>query len=121
MILFFFFKQKTAYDVRISDWSSDVCSSDLTWLSVSAAPPSPGFPITRRRFTSTTTDLDRPWLKLCLTLPVSTVRLIPSGARMPSLGLLSSFIRYQRLHSVSTGDGPCEPDSQATARLFNPE
>src|SRR3546814_3677335 len=26
---FFFFKQKTAYDVRISDWSSDVCSSDL--------------------------------------------------------------------------------------------
>src|SRR3546814_7166510 len=27
--LFFFFKQKTAYEVRISDWSSDVCSSDL--------------------------------------------------------------------------------------------
>src|SRR3546814_12282367 len=26
----FFFKQKTAYEVRISDWSSDVCSSDLT-------------------------------------------------------------------------------------------
>src|SRR3546814_1482514 len=26
---FFFFKQKTAYDLRISDWSSDVCSSDL--------------------------------------------------------------------------------------------
>src|SRR3546814_1173950 len=26
---FFFFKQKTAYDIRISDWSSDVCSSDL--------------------------------------------------------------------------------------------
>src|SRR3546814_9401961 len=26
---FVFFKQKTAYDVRISDWSSDVCSSDL--------------------------------------------------------------------------------------------
>src|SRR3546814_3496275 len=28
-ILLFFFKQKTAYDMRISDWSSDVCSSDL--------------------------------------------------------------------------------------------
>src|SRR3546814_1158080 len=28
-IIFFFFKQKTAYDMRISDWSSDVCSSDL--------------------------------------------------------------------------------------------
>src|SRR3546814_4635085 len=29
MWFFFFFKQKTAYDMRISDWSSDVCSSDL--------------------------------------------------------------------------------------------
>src|SRR3546814_10886758 len=27
--VFFFFKQKTAYEMRISDWSSDVCSSDL--------------------------------------------------------------------------------------------
>src|SRR3546814_3903467 len=29
VFFFFFFKQKTAYEVRISDWSSDVCSSDL--------------------------------------------------------------------------------------------
>src|SRR3546814_10611906 len=29
MWCFFFFKQKTAYEMRISDWSSDVCSSDL--------------------------------------------------------------------------------------------
>src|SRR3546814_3463872 len=29
LLLFFFFKQKTAYEMRISDWSSDVCSSDL--------------------------------------------------------------------------------------------
>src|SRR3546814_5064862 len=29
---FFFFKQKTAYEMRISDWSSDVCSSDLSFL-----------------------------------------------------------------------------------------
>src|SRR3546814_3188390 len=29
IMLFFFFKQKTAYELRISDWSSDVCSSDL--------------------------------------------------------------------------------------------
>src|SRR3546814_1212200 len=29
LIYFFFFKQKTAYEMRISDWSSDVCSSDL--------------------------------------------------------------------------------------------
>src|SRR3546814_6121308 len=28
-VIFFVFKQKTAYEMRISDWSSDVCSSDL--------------------------------------------------------------------------------------------
>src|SRR3546814_7448740 len=32
MCCFFFFKQKTAYEMRISDWSSDVCSSDLAKL-----------------------------------------------------------------------------------------
>src|SRR3546814_8592103 len=30
--MFFFFKQKTAYEMRISDWSSDVCSSDLAFV-----------------------------------------------------------------------------------------
>src|SRR3546814_3135082 len=29
VLIFFFFKQKAAYEMRISDWSSDVCSSDL--------------------------------------------------------------------------------------------
>src|SRR3546814_2723243 len=32
--IFFFFKQKTAYEMRISDWSSDVCSSDLRRCSI---------------------------------------------------------------------------------------
>src|SRR3546814_6071339 len=35
MWLCLFFKQKTAYEMRISDWSSDVCSSDLTGLAES--------------------------------------------------------------------------------------
>src|SRR3546814_3842139 len=34
----FFFKQKTAYEMRISDWSSDVCSSDLRFEFLLAAP-----------------------------------------------------------------------------------
>src|SRR3546814_8472893 len=34
--LFFFVKQKTAYELRISDWSSDVCSSDLIATDVAA-------------------------------------------------------------------------------------
>src|SRR3546814_1016850 len=48
VLLFFFFKQKTAYEMRISDWSSDVCSSDLKVaattenLAASYPPPVPG-------------------------------------------------------------------------------
>src|SRR3546814_9538728 len=34
--MFFFFKQKSAYEMRISDWSSDVCSSDLSTRRLSA-------------------------------------------------------------------------------------
>src|SRR3546814_8656773 len=34
MVIFFFFKQNTAYEMRISDWSSDVCSSDLLVIEV---------------------------------------------------------------------------------------
>src|SRR3546814_16886357 len=59
---FFFFKQKTAYAMRISDWSSAVCSSDLsvlvsppaapsTWPSCSATPPSPSWRSPHEPFT----------------------------------------------------------------------
>ena len=37
MVFFFFFKQKTAYEIRNCDWSSDVCSSDLGLQSVGVA------------------------------------------------------------------------------------
>src|SRR3546814_2510207 len=37
VVVFFFCRQKTAYEVRISDWSSDVCSSDLLPRAVSEA------------------------------------------------------------------------------------
>src|SRR3546814_3850294 len=37
-MFFFFFKQKTAYEMRISDWSSDVCSSDLHVDDADSAP-----------------------------------------------------------------------------------
>src|SRR3546814_5534148 len=49
-LFFFFFKQKTAYEMRISDWSSDVCSSDLPdqqgfTISVMAYRYPPGSPL----------------------------------------------------------------------------
>src|SRR3546814_9299675 len=37
LVVFFFFKQKTAYEMRISDWSSDVCSSDLVARALSGS------------------------------------------------------------------------------------
>src|SRR3546814_3886299 len=40
LLIFIFFKQKTAYELRISDWSSDVCSSDLP----PATPAPPAWP-----------------------------------------------------------------------------
>src|SRR3546814_17139508 len=47
---FFFFKQKTAYEMRISDWSSDVCSSDLSiaWNASSTIVPRSVFPLSWR-------------------------------------------------------------------------
>src|SRR3546814_10575575 len=39
--LIFFFKQKTAYEMRISDWSSDVCSSDLLVYRIAVDKPRP--------------------------------------------------------------------------------
>src|SRR3546814_4612540 len=44
LCVFFFFKQKTAYEMRISDWSSDVCSSDLRAHHDSPVPDGPGHP-----------------------------------------------------------------------------
>src|SRR3546814_1619095 len=47
LYLFFFFKQKTAYEMRISDWSSDVCSSDLRAAMVAATMHAQATPIGR--------------------------------------------------------------------------
>src|SRR3546814_8890941 len=60
-MLFFFFKQKTAYEMRISDWSSDVCSSDLPGSLCLSQPqrrgeisPKLGFDRTQRDITAVT-------------------------------------------------------------------
>src|SRR3546814_2578704 len=44
VFVFFFFKQKTAYEMRISDWSSDVCSSDLPACASRQPTPRPTTP-----------------------------------------------------------------------------
>src|SRR3546814_6762564 len=45
LLSFFFFKQKTAYEMRISDWSSDVCSSDLSTLAFDVERVRKDFPV----------------------------------------------------------------------------
>src|SRR3546814_6130248 len=45
--LLFFFKQKTAYEMRISDWSSDVCSSDLLMSEIDGLSPWGGTALAR--------------------------------------------------------------------------
>src|SRR3546814_1641501 len=70
LLCFFFFKQKTAYEMRISDWSSDVCSSDLRW------------PTSRARLP------DGCWWRACSTSSSRTDRfaLPPLTARRPRGG-----------------------------------
>src|SRR3546814_16946528 len=58
-IVLFFFKQKTAYEMRISDWSSDVCSSDLRLLAFSRRQPLDPHPINIARLIADMEDLVR--------------------------------------------------------------
>src|SRR3546814_9687578 len=57
-VLVFFFKQKTAYEMRISDWSSDVCSSDLTFFEGEQIKDMPGHEVmgVAARWTASTYD-----------------------------------------------------------------
>src|SRR3546814_7973098 len=85
-VVVFFFKQKTAYEMRISDWSSDVCSSDLAnfddTLSHQGAPPGPPSisAISLRRKDSSTAFLSH-WLT-CHAPPASraATRRLPSSS-----------------------------------------
>src|SRR3546814_17079008 len=70
LIMVFFFKQKTAYEMRISDWSSDVCSSDLLinpW-GVSFAPTGPFWVSNQGSATSTLYNGDGSPVPLVVTI-----------------------------------------------------
>src|SRR3546814_13031091 len=60
MVFFFFFKQKTAYEMRISDWSSDVCSSDLQINGQENSGQQPEEHKARRRVVSPSSGCDHP-------------------------------------------------------------
>src|SRR3546814_1645025 len=64
---FFFFKQKSADEMRISDWSSDVCSSDLSGRTGCNCRLTDGLPMPTARLDGQVTDIQRP---LCLLQPL---------------------------------------------------
>src|SRR3546814_7379286 len=84
--LFFFFKQKTAYEMRISDWSSDVCSSDL--YVTSASRPRAAYSLSR--------TICRTRLRTAANeLPISALALVPSAVQSDvwRLTLAASYLR----------------------------
>src|SRR3546814_6204996 len=102
--LFFFFKQKTAYEMRISDWSSDVCSSDLIgeWardkfmryaLCPADGPPflwDPAPPAKR---------LSSPWISDNVAAPISTMQ----GGLPPWMNIQGDFAKQIKKALVHFG------------------
>src|SRR3546814_10091760 len=81
-VFFFFFKQKTAYEMRISDWSSDVCSSDLRLRD----PPDHPAGIVRHQRAAVFGDLDVGGAAAC-GLAILAEKLVEKGDRQGALGL----------------------------------
>src|SRR3546814_3894458 len=89
VIWFFFFKQKTAYEMRISDWSSDVCSSDLQKALVGAH-----FKLLARLLVDVRRAIDGELLDPC------RQRNRPPDKRTGALGGIGDFPRGLIQHSV---------------------
>src|SRR3546814_12974902 len=101
-IRFFFFKQKTAYEVRISDWSSDVCSSDLPPARRSA----PGVRVARAAVPRKLATLTPPAgeERMCHAGAASTARESASG-RWSTVEFGSMAIVLANPHRKTVGQG----------------
>src|SRR3546814_1088075 len=107
VVLFFFFKQKTAYEMRISDWSSDVCSSDLMltgtlitaagFLPIATAASSTG-EYTRSLFQVVTIALLVSWVAAVVFIPYLGDKLLPDHGHSAKLkpGSLAARWHAQR-------------------------
>src|SRR3546814_2306766 len=83
----FFVKQKTAYEMRISDWSSDVCSSDLITMAVEQAQIRM-FDLAKRKH-----GITRKVLNLETGIAISTLRSYEEGTSMP----VSALVKMARV------------------------
>src|SRR3546814_1872249 len=127
MCFFFCFKQKTAYDVRISDWSSDVCSSDLALgvdrLEVARRPTvavfttgdelgEPGMPLQPGQIYNSNRELLMGLLRADGIEPVAWPTLPDDPARMTAMlrDAASSFDLVVTCGAVSAGEKDHIPD-----------
>src|SRR3546814_4571610 len=99
MLLLFFSKQKTAYELRISDWSSDVCSSDL--LRDAFTPPQP------------------PWPRMTMSLTSSWVTANSSAADTPCRPppVSNGGTRLAMLRTTNISPGPLSKIMVGSTRL----
>src|SRR3546814_14600513 len=117
----FFFKQKTAYEMRISDWSSDVCSSDLVTPSNSSCGlfyHAQADQITREAslWRRPSSDSERPSKALMLRL--RRRRQLRAAACLPSTFRVSGFVSGQRTRKSWSGDD--KQGSEVDRALFHP-
>src|SRR3546814_20372799 len=106
----FFFKQKTAYEMRISDWSSDVCSSDLSLPAgtyvLADGEPGPaliGWQTAQYRFTRYREPKDAPGPRILLTgKPAERNSVEPGQSVSVHVDLGGSLIPTQKLQSINT-------------------
>src|SRR3546814_5809104 len=91
---FFFFKQKTAYEMRISDWSSDVCSSDLVDPNVIGV----------------ATNIPNFWFANDTSEQTSKITNI-SGQNSPNIRITLSFSTNSHLHAAH-----CNPKSKKSVK-----
>src|SRR3546814_21071914 len=117
--LFFLFKQKTAYEMRISDWSSDVCSSDLagSWTLMKSTPVDRAKAawLYAQFVTSKTVDVKKSHVGLTF-IRESTVQHESVTDRAPNLGGLIEFYRApDRVQWSPNGDSV--PDYPTPAQV----
>src|SRR3546814_7812235 len=96
--MFFFFKQKTAYEMRISDWSSDVCSSDLAGLISYWLEPDPLWLVGAALIVAN-------WPFTFAAIMPITRRLTATAIDSSGAGERRAIERWGRLHAVRTGLG----------------
>src|SRR3546814_8344723 len=105
-IVVFFFKQKTAYEMRISDWSSDVCSSDLTEHGASGAGHRPN--AVGERMSAEVLVSFGPQDRLTGILggeahdPAAPILVLPNAGMVPRAGLFRLHIEMSRRLGVRT-------------------